>query len=532
MTDLLSIGATGVKAYQTALNVVGENIANASTPGYVRREANLTEVTAGAGRYLLLNNLTIGHGVAANTVGRAWDAFKASDLRNATAESGRTNSTITWLERIETSLNTAGISAAMTKFFNAGQAVAADPTGSAPRAGLIDAASGVAAAFTTSASGLAAIDSDLRASAKLGVDQLNNLTTALAEANKGLVKARDGSNEQAQLMDQRDQLLDQMSQLASISVTTDERGVATVKLNDRNGPVLVGGLSARPLEISFNGSGTMALTLDPVLNPEAVTLRGGSLAGFAEAATRVADMRTQVTNLAASFANGVNQVQAAGVDLDGQPGAALFDASAGDGSLTVNAINGRQIAAARPWTMTGGVNNLGGAQLTAQTNGAPLSSTRFTLSGGVLTATDPVTNSVIGTVAYTPGTPVTLAGLSITVTGTANDGDSFTIGATQAGSRDNGNMANLAACRVSGGFESTANELVSSNASALAGKRQVADAQGAILDGAASARDSVTGVNLDQEAVDLMRFQQAYAASSRVIQVSRDIFQSILDAVN
>jgi flagellar hook-associated protein 1 FlgK len=73
--------------------------------------------------------------------------------------------------------------------------------------------------------------------------------------------------------------------------------------------------------------------------------------------------------------------------------------------------------------------------------------------------------------------------------------------------------------------------MVSSNASALSAKRQVADAQNAILEGATSARDAVTGVNLDQEAVDLMRFQQAYQASSRIIQVSRDIFQSILDAV-
>jgi flagellar hook-associated protein 1 len=60
----------------------------------------------------------------------------------------------------------------------------------------------------------------------------------------------------------------------------------------------------------------------------------------------------------------------------------------------------------------------------------------------------------------------------------------------------------------------------------------VADAQNAILEGATAARDAISGVNLDQEAVDLMRFQQAYQASSRIIQVSRDIFQSILDAVN
>lgn len=532
MSDLLSIGATSVRAYQTALNVVGENIANASTAGYVRRDAQLTEISGGAGRYVLLNNLTVGHGVTANTVGRAWDTFRAADLRNATAESGRTGSTIVWLERIENTLDTAGISAAMTKFFNAGQAIAADPAGSAPRAGFLDAAYGVSAAFSTTAAGLTAIDSDLRASAKLAVEQLNGLSAGLVEANAGLIKARAGSNEQAQLLDQRDRLIDQMSQLASINVSTDERGVATVKLNDAGGPALVTGMNARPLQVDFNASGTMALTLDPNLAPEAVVLRGGTIAGFAEAANRVTDMRQQIASLATTLADSVNQFQAAGVDLDGQPGTALFDASAGDGTLAVNTLSGRQVAAARPWTTTAAAGNAGGAKLTVDTNGTPLASTRISISGGVLSAIDPVTNSVIGTAPYTPGTAVNLAGLSITVSGTPADGDSFTVAATKPGSRDNGNLELLASLRKSGGFETRANELVSSNASALAAKRQVADAQGAILEGAAAARDAVTGVNLDQEAVDLMRFQQAYQASSRIIQVSRDIFQSILDAVN
>lgn len=531
MSDLLSIGATSVRAYQTALNVVGENIANANTKGYVRRDANLTEISGGAGRYVLLSNITVGHGVAANTVSREWDAFKAADMRNATAESGRTGSTIVWLERIENTLDTAGVTAAMTKFFNAGQAIAADPTGSAPRAGFLDAAYGVSAAFSTSANGLAAIDSDLRASAQLGVDQLNGLVDGLVEANKGLIKARDGSNEQAQLMDQRDRLIDQLSALAAISVKTNERGVATVRFNDVNGPVLVDGLASKPLEVKFNAAGTMALTLDPNGTAEALPLRGGSIAGFAEAANRVADMRTRLADLATSLATGVNQVQAAGVDLDGQPGGAIFDASAGDGTIAVNTLSGRQVAAARPWTIGASAGNTGSGALKIATNGTPLASTRFSISAGVLTATDPVTNSVIGTAPYTPGTAVTLAGLDITVTGTPADGDSFTVAATRAGSRDNGNLELLASLRKTGGFETVSNEMVSSNASALSAKRQVADAQNAILEGATAARDTVTGVNLDQEAVDLMKFQQAYAASSRIIQVSREIFQSILEAV-
>ena len=528
MSDLLSIGSTSVRAYQTALNVVGENIANSATKGYVRREANLTEISGGAGQYILSTNLTIGHGVAANTVGRPWDAFRAADLRNATSESGRTGSTLVWLERIEKTLDTADIGSAMTKFFNAGQAIAADPTGSAPRAAFLDTAFGVSAAFAITANGLASIDTDLRASAQLGIEQLNGLTAGLVEANRGLIKARAGSNEQAQLLDQRDRLIDEMSQLVSINVKTDDRGVATVRFNDGNGPILVDGLKGRKVEGSFNSAGVLALTVDPEM-PEAVALRGGSIAGFAEAAIRLSDMRSQITDLASSLADQVNQFQASGVDLDGQPGAALFTSN-GDGTISVNPIAGRQIAAARPWTSTPAVGNAGSGQLAIQTNGAPLSATRISLSGGMLTAIDPLTNSVIGTAPYTPGTPVTLAGLDITVTGAPTDGDSFTVSATRPGSRDNGNLEILASLRRSGGFENQASEIVSSNASALFGKRQVAEAQDAILEGATAARDAITGVNLDQEAVELMRFQQAYQASSRIIQVSRDIFQSILDA--
>ena len=70
--------------------------------------------------------------------------------------------------------------------------------------------------------------------------------------------------------------------------------------------------------------------------------------------------------------------------------------------------------------------------------------------------------------------------------------------------------------------------MVSGNAAALAARKSVAEAQGAIRDNAITSRDAITGVNLDDEAVDLMRFQQAYQASARVVQVAREIFQSIL----
>jgi len=534
MSDLLSIGSTGVRAYQTAMNVVGENIANASTKGYVRRDAKLTEAMGAAGRNILINNYQIGQGVNAFTVERAWDELKAAEVRTSSAEAGRTNSTIVWLDRIEKALSGINIGASLTRFFNAAEGVAADPTGTAPRTAMLDAADGVASAFTATTTNLRTIDMDLRASAAQAIDQLNIFANGLAEANIGLVRSRPGSNEQAQLADQRDRMIDEISKLASISVSTDDRGIATVRLNDANGPILVQGPLTKAMEVSFNASGQMALTHDRYSAPAPVSLRGGTIAGFAEASARLHDLRANVATLASDLATAINQVQAGGRDLDGQPGAALFDASAADGSLSVNALGTRQIAAARPWTVTAAPGN-GGATtaLAAGTapSGTPLASTRITVSGGTLTAIDPVTNSIIGTASFTPGTPITLAGLSLTLTGAPTDGDSFTVAATGAGSRDNGNLATLATLRRSGRFEGQANDMTTANASALSAKRQVADAQAAILDGAVAARDAVSGVNLDQEAVDLMRFQQAYQASSRIIQVARDTFDSLLAAV-
>jgi len=97
------------------------------------------------------------------------------------------------------------------------------------------------------------------------------------------------------------------------------------------------------------------------------------------------------------------------------------------------------------------------------------------------------------------------------------------------GTRDASNLAALEATRVSKGYETSLTTLVTDNATAYKQKNTIADAQSAIRDGAATALSTSTGVNLDSEAVDLIRFQQAYAASSRVIQVARETMQTLLD---
>lgn len=63
------------------------------------------------------------------------------------------------------------------------------------------------------------------------------------------------------------------------------------------------------------------------------------------------------------------------------------------------------------------------------------------------------------------------------------------------------------------------------------GARSAVQAQTALLEQATQARDGFSGVNLDEEAANLMRYQQAYAAAAKVIQVGDSIIQTLLDAV-
>lgn len=97
------------------------------------------------------------------------------------------------------------------------------------------------------------------------------------------------------------------------------------------------------------------------------------------------------------------------------------------------------------------------------------------------------------------------------------------------GRTDASNLAAFSTARTEAGTEKKMTALVADNAAAIETRKTVAAAQNAILDGAMSDRDSLSGVNIDTEAVDLLRYQQAFQASSRVIQAARDIFQSILE---
>lgn len=107
--------------------------------------------------------------------------------------------------------------------------------------------------------------------------------------------------------------------------------------------------------------------------------------------------------------------------------------------------------------------------------------------------------------------------------------DPAAIAAASPGGAANGNLLDLAALRGADGLEARWAALVLSQAQSLAAARSEAAAASTHRDNAFAARDEVAGIDLDREAGDLLRFQQAYSASAKIIQAARETLQSILD---
>lgn len=139
---------------------------------------------------------------------------------------------------------------------------------------------------------------------------------------------------------------------------------------------------------------------------------------------------------------------------------------------------------------------------------------------------------------YTPGQTISANGWSLVLDGKPAAGDQFTVNPTQAGSSDNGNALRLATVEDAKAFNGgtiTLNGALGGLTTQIGAAARAADysmqAQQVIAENAQATRDSISGVNLDEEAADMLQLQQAYQAASQLISAADTMFQSILRAV-
>jgi flagellar hook-associated protein 1 len=442
MSDLLTIGASGIKAYSRALSTVGDNIANAQTPGYARRSVRLEEAQA-AGDVVLYRNTIRPGGVQVAGVDRAVDSWLVEDARVAGSDSGRTTARLNWVGAAERAMDdgAGGVGASMTAVFNAADRLASDPGNTALRSGFLNAVGETASAFRRTAGALQSNATGIATQAQTTVTQVNTDLASLERVNAGLRRAHSGSTNAATLLDERDRLIDQVSGSIGVTASFDARGAVTLREAGPSGEFLVGGGSVATLSLSLAANGQLSFSLSPGGNT--ITPVSGALAGLSEAAVHVTGQRTQLDTLSSQFATNLNTAHQSGRDANGNAGMALLNSG----------------------------------------------SSAATITAAVLTPED--------------------------------------VAAADAGSA-NGNMLGLATLRGPGGAEAGWAALVSAQAQATAAARAQNAAATTRREGAFAARDDVSEVDLDHEAADLLRFQQAYEGAARVIQVARETMQSIL----
>jgi flagellar hook-associated protein 1 FlgK len=208
-------------------------------------------------------------------------------------------------------------------------------------------------------------------------------------------------------------------------------------------------------------------------------------------------------------------------------------------TIQVALTNPSQIAAAGAVATSASDSNTGSASIAAGTvvdaaNPALLNTTTIVF-------TSPTTYSVngAGSFAYTSGGNITLNGWQTKITGTPATGDTFTIQSNAGGTGDNTNAtagANLQTQGVLDGGTVSISGAVSALVTGIGTQAQqiktAQTAQSAVNTQAQTAVQSTSGVNLDEEAANLLQWQQSYQAAAQVLTVANSLFTTLIDSVN
>ncbi|ANJ75498.1 flagellar hook-associated protein FlgK [Ralstonia insidiosa] len=638
-SSLLNIGATGLQVANINLQVTGNNIANANTPGYSRQEAVQTEnipLYAGVG-YL-------GQGANVTTVKRIYDQFLTAQVQSgqaATSSADQLNSLVSGLSQYMSDSNS-GLSSALTSFFNGADGLTSNPSSTTARQVFLNAAAGLQSRFNSIAGQLTSLSGQVNTQVQTQISSVNSVAQQIAGLNDQIAKAEASTGQPANdLRDQRDQLVQTLNK--SIKASVVQTGDGQYNIYVGNGQALVQGnqsyqLAAVPSQYDPTQLSVGYKSPAGTVNIDDSQLGGGALGGLLDfRRNTLIPAQNSLGKLAAAVSADVNAQNNLGMDANGKMGTNLFsvagptvaassnntgsatvtasitNANAGQGydyqikyqggaytvshypdgsaSVTVtswpttidgvtmnlsgtmnsgdsflvrptaNAASSMQtlttdyhnVAAATPVVLNQGSNNTGsatvssigvdstyaGAPLTSPVNLTYSSAVGGSLSGfpGSVTVNVNGTNTTYsgGTAPYTQGATYSFNGVQLTLSGTPANNDTFAVSANTANSTDGGNASALAKLRnatlLDGGTTSIGsswNNLVTKVGVQANTASSNLTSQKALLASSQQQQSSVSGVSLDDEAMNLMKYQQAYQASAKVMQTANTLFDSLL----
>ncbi|MET0370054.1 MAG: flagellar hook-associated protein FlgK [Sphingobium sp.] len=442
MSDLFTIGASGTRAYRTAMAAISENIANASTAGFARRSVTTAESGASTSTMAMYVSRDNFGGTQVMSINRASDPYLDATVRLTGQALGSATARLRWQSDTETALNDSGtgIGQLMTGMFQNIDKLSASPNDTSLRVTTLDSIGRVADAFQQTAADLKQVAAGVATEAQSSVQTINRSLANLAEINNSLLRAQPGTSAYAQLLDSRDAELETLDANLDVTVAFGARDTVEISMG---GETLVHGNAAGSVALTVAADGTLSLATGT--GTTLPTPADGALGGLFSAADTVAERRASLDGLAQKFVTDLNAWHAQGRTDTGAAGGALLSITAGAATIAALVTDPAQLA-------------------TRSADG--------TLNGNLLTA--------------------------------------------------------AAALRGSGSVEQGWTAMIASHANLLASTKAEQTTAQSRSDQAVAAREAVSGVDLDMEAADLLRIQQAYSGCAKVLQIAKETVDSIL----
>jgi len=535
-SNILSIGQSALAAAQVGISVTGHNIANASTPGYSRQE-----IIQSAAQAQDFGFGYLGQGTTVASVRRIYNDILAKQLNNAQSSSAATSTYAAQMTQIDNMLAdpAAGLSPAIQSFFSSIQSVASNPGDAASRQASLSSAQALVNRFQSLDGRLNEIRNSVNYELSASTQIVTSYAKQIAQLNDVISKAvgANKSNPPNDLLDQRDKIVSDLSKLVKTDVYSQDDGSYNLFIG--NGLPLVIGNKSYGLTTVNSSTDTSRLEVAYVSNTIKTLgdnmLPGGTIGGLLQFRSGSLDSaQNQLGQIATVFTQSFNTQHKLGFDSAGSAGGDFFNVPTPD--------------------VFGDTANSVGATLSATiSNASAITSSDYRVKyDGTNYSIMRLNDSSVQSFA---SLPQTLDGL--TFNGAMAAGDSFLIQPTRnaasklsvaitniskiaasdaaGGNGNNRNALLLAALQGSStmnngtmSYENAFGQLVSFVGNKTNELKVNGAAEEALLAQTTAAQQSQSGVNLDEEATNLLRYQQAYQAAGKVMQIASTMFDTLL----
>ncbi len=562
VNSALQIGKSALLAYQGGLQIVGNNIANIGSEQYVRQSASITSLSGS----FVGNNYQPSGGVALAEVRRNVDEALNIRLRTALGDQAAAQAEYTALSELESMYNSfsdADLSSQLNAFFNAWSDLQNTPEEQSVRSLVLSQGVALSESFRLTSESLEVQFDAINGELVQTVDHINELSAELADLNVQIITAEAGGTTNSSLRDQRDQLLEELSELVDMQVREQPSGGVNVYLGSEL--LVQDGIHREMTTTTEVVNGRQTVLVQWADNHKEVTPGGGELEGLITARdTHIVGQMERLDELARALISDVNRLHASGQGLEGyesltsgyaveDPTAALSTADEGlaylpeNGSflITVTSDTTGLQETVRIEVDLDGI----GADTTLNSLAADISAAVPNLTATVTPDNRLTIEAGAGyTFTFGEDTSGVLGALGVNTFFSGVDADSIAVdssivdqpnrvaAATSGLPGDGSNAGQLAGLATTasaslGNGQSILdyyNAMMTDLATTTAAASNAVEAADVISGSLQAQWESVSGVNLDEETLMLMRYQRAFQGAARIVSVVDELLQQVL----